>query len=282
MRRRQRGLLQDAQAPLRASRRGSNGTDLEGYARTIGLDTTKFNAALDNHVHKAVIDADDKAGTDAGASGTPAFFVGPYFISGAQGVLEVQEGHRSCARGEAVKRVALVAAVLLVTAEAHAVEKQHHIGLGPTLAILNIDDKSTNSVGGGGAIHWAYGLSDQFNVMFEASSAVVAKDQLQDAPDKPRTRSGRGRSRRIGVGYVIDVLRWCRTCRSPAARTASRADASRAAHHPRPLDRRRLDYQLSHDFAIGIGVREHMMISKLKTYPSYTNFLLRFEYMWGW
>ncbi len=58
--------------------------DLDGYAKSIGLDMTKFARALDTHVHKAAVEADDKATTDAGVTGTPAFFVGPYYISGAQ------------------------------------------------------------------------------------------------------------------------------------------------------------------------------------------------------
>ena len=58
--------------------------DLEGYAKEIGLDMDKFKAALDNHTHKAAVDADDKAGTETGISGTPAFLVNGYFISGAQ------------------------------------------------------------------------------------------------------------------------------------------------------------------------------------------------------
>jgi protein-disulfide isomerase len=58
--------------------------DLDGYAKEIGLDMDKFKAAMDNHVHKAAIDADDKAGTDIGISGTPAFVINGYYISGAQ------------------------------------------------------------------------------------------------------------------------------------------------------------------------------------------------------
>jgi protein-disulfide isomerase len=60
--------------------------DLDGYARKIGLDMSRFARALDSHTHKAVLDADEKAAVDAGVSGTPAFFIGPYFISGAQGL----------------------------------------------------------------------------------------------------------------------------------------------------------------------------------------------------
>lgn len=58
--------------------------DLDGYARSIGLDMARFARALDAHTHKAAIDADSKAALDAGANGTPAFFIGPYFLSGAQ------------------------------------------------------------------------------------------------------------------------------------------------------------------------------------------------------
>ena len=43
-----------------------------------------------------------------------------------------------------------------------------------------------------------------------------------------------------------------------------------------------LDYQISRSFAVGAGVRQHVMLGKLSLYPSYTTFVLRFEYMWGY
>lgn len=58
--------------------------DLDGYAEKIGLDTAKFKAALDAGTHKAMVEADKKAGNDAGISGTPAFVINGYFLSGAQ------------------------------------------------------------------------------------------------------------------------------------------------------------------------------------------------------
>jgi protein-disulfide isomerase len=58
--------------------------DLESYAKDIGLDMDKFKGALDNHTHKAAVDADDKAGTELGISGTPAFLINGYYVSGAQ------------------------------------------------------------------------------------------------------------------------------------------------------------------------------------------------------
>ena len=43
-----------------------------------------------------------------------------------------------------------------------------------------------------------------------------------------------------------------------------------------------LDYQITRHVAVGAAFRQHLMISKLDTYPSYTTALLRFEYMWGY
>ncbi|MCL2778662.1 MAG: thioredoxin domain-containing protein [Polyangiaceae bacterium] len=57
---------------------------LESYAKQIGLDLSKFNKALDNETHKAVVDSDDVAAANAGINGTPSFLIGPYFTSGAQ------------------------------------------------------------------------------------------------------------------------------------------------------------------------------------------------------
>jgi protein-disulfide isomerase len=57
---------------------------LEVYAAEVGLDLTKLGKALDDGTHKAAVDADKQAASDAGISGTPAFVVGPYSLSGAQ------------------------------------------------------------------------------------------------------------------------------------------------------------------------------------------------------
>jgi protein-disulfide isomerase len=57
---------------------------LEKAAQAIGLDMDKFKAALDSHKHKAKVDADNEVGQKAGISGTPAFTINGYFVSGAQ------------------------------------------------------------------------------------------------------------------------------------------------------------------------------------------------------
>ena len=57
--------------------------DLKGYAKTAGLDSAKFDKCLDSGEKKTEVQADQKAGTEAGVNGTPAFFVNGVFINGA-------------------------------------------------------------------------------------------------------------------------------------------------------------------------------------------------------
>jgi protein-disulfide isomerase len=50
----------------------------------LGLDGARFNACVDSHKFKSVVDADVKAGDEAGVSGTPAFFINGRVLTGAQ------------------------------------------------------------------------------------------------------------------------------------------------------------------------------------------------------
>jgi protein-disulfide isomerase len=58
--------------------------DLKASAKELGLDAAKFNKCLDSGEKKAAVDADQKAGAEAGVQGTPAFFINGLFINGAQ------------------------------------------------------------------------------------------------------------------------------------------------------------------------------------------------------
>jgi hypothetical protein len=175
------------------------------------------------------------------------------------------------------------AVVLLAPSTASAVEKQHHLGLGGGPSFLVIDDKSTVSIGGGLALHYAYGLNDTFNLMVEGSSSIVAANQDQDTPDTPRTRPGGVDHGAFGVGYVIDVLQWIPyVCALGGVYRLHGGTLDHDLFLPGVSVGAGLDYQLSRSFAIGVAGREHFMLSKLGTYPSYTTVLLRGEYMWGW
>ena len=58
--------------------------DLKGYAKSVGVDAAKFDQCLDSGEKKPAVEDDQKAGTEAGVSGTPAFFINGIFINGAQ------------------------------------------------------------------------------------------------------------------------------------------------------------------------------------------------------
>ncbi len=58
--------------------------DLETYARDLGLDASKFNAALDDHTYKARVERDAHAAEQVGARFTPIFFINGLPIGGAQ------------------------------------------------------------------------------------------------------------------------------------------------------------------------------------------------------
>jgi len=58
--------------------------DLVSYAKQVGLDMGRFEAALTSARGKPTIDADIAEAKALGATGTPAFFVNGRFLSGAK------------------------------------------------------------------------------------------------------------------------------------------------------------------------------------------------------
>lgn len=58
--------------------------DYKKWAVNLGLDTSKFNDCVDQKQHADLIDADQKAGTEVGVSGTPTFYINGQQLVGAQ------------------------------------------------------------------------------------------------------------------------------------------------------------------------------------------------------
>ncbi|HET9933901.1 MAG TPA: thioredoxin domain-containing protein [Polyangiaceae bacterium] len=58
--------------------------NLESIAKEVGLDLTRFRAALDSHRHADKVRADLEIASKAKISGTPGFVINGYFLSGAQ------------------------------------------------------------------------------------------------------------------------------------------------------------------------------------------------------
>jgi hypothetical protein len=168
-----------------------------------------------------------------------------------------------------------------VPRSASAFEHQHHVGLSTGLSVLKIDDKPTLSVGAGLGLHYTYGLNDQFNLVAEGTSSIVALDEAK-GPNIPKTHPSGIDSLGLGVTYVIDVLQWVPYVGVLGSgyalgggsmdRTVLIAGAQIAAG---------LDYAFSRHFAAGFAFRQHMLLTKMSTYPTYSNFFLRAEYTWG-
>jgi protein-disulfide isomerase len=57
--------------------------DLKGYAKDLGLNTTKFNTCLDDGTYTAKVQTDETQGGQYGVNGTPATFVNGTLVSGA-------------------------------------------------------------------------------------------------------------------------------------------------------------------------------------------------------
>jgi hypothetical protein len=178
--------------------------------------------------------------------------------------------------------LAVTSTLLSAPREAEAIERQHHIGLDPSLSMLKVDDKSTMSVGFGLGAHYTYGINDQFNFMAEMNVSRVAANQEQDDETSPHTRPADVAHASAGVGYVIDVLRFVPYIGLMlGGYRLSGGTLDNALLLPGAELAAGLDYQLNRHWAIGLAGRQHLLFTKASTYPTYTTVLLRFEYMWG-
>ncbi len=63
---------------------GLSEPNLQKIAKELGLNTARFQLALANHTHSELVQADSKLAESIGISGTPAFVINGYFVSGAQ------------------------------------------------------------------------------------------------------------------------------------------------------------------------------------------------------
>ena len=69
---------------LFANQRALQDADLTSYATELGLDADKFTACVTEGKYTAMVDADTAAGSAAGVTGTPGFFINGRFLGGAQ------------------------------------------------------------------------------------------------------------------------------------------------------------------------------------------------------
>jgi len=69
---------------LYANQKAVKRPDLEKYAEQLGLNMSKFKAALDSHKFKAQVEREIAESEKLGASGTPAFFINGIYLKGAK------------------------------------------------------------------------------------------------------------------------------------------------------------------------------------------------------
>lgn len=173
-------------------------------------------------------------------------------------------------------------AVGLASSNAQAVERQHHLGLDPSLAMLKVADKSSLSTGPSIGVHYTYGLSDQFNFMAEGGVSFVALGGEEKTDKTPTNRPTHVEHAMVGIGYVLDVIRWVPYIGLLAGgyRLGGGTMDSSAIAFGVELAAG-LDYQLTRHWAVGVTFRQHEILTRISDYPSYTTFGLRAEYAWG-
>jgi hypothetical protein len=169
---------------------------------------------------------------------------------------------------------ALVAALSF---PAGAVEREHHLGVGAGASMLVMSDKT--HVGAVAGAHWAYGLTDAFNLMAEGAWSLATPGERLQVKGAPRGVTNVD----VGLGYVFDVLRWVPYAGALVggyALTGGTVDGAKIL--PAIAIALGLDYRLGRSWAVGVAFRQHLLFTDMSDYPSFTHLFARFEYTWGW
>ena len=185
----------------------------------------------------------------------------------------------SSRRGTAL---ATATAVLTLASSALAVEREHHLGVDLGGSALIIADKSSADIGPAFGAHWAYGLSDAFNLMVEGGWSIAS---LRDKPGPkiPNDRPAWIANADVGVGYVFDVLQWVPYVGILVGGEAlSGGSLGGGKLLPNGVIAIGLDYRLSPRVALGAALRQQFTAIESSTYPSFTQAFARLEYTWGW
>jgi hypothetical protein len=173
-------------------------------------------------------------------------------------------------------------ATLALARPVRAVEREHHLGADVGGAVLLVGDKSTPDIGGAVGAHWAYGLSDAFNLMVEGTWSLVSLGQ-SSGKGIPSTRPSWVGSAGVGVGYVFDVLSWVPYAGVLVGGYAlSGGSIGGVDVLPGVAIALGLDYRFTRRLAGGVALRQHVLVTDTSTYPSFTQAFARVEYTWGW
>ena len=173
------------------------------------------------------------------------------------------------------------ACATLATRDAAAFEHQHHLGLDGGVAMISIADKPSWSVGGGGGVHYAYGLNDAFNLMVEGAFCPVALEEQPGAGIK-NNRATMVENLGAGIGWVLDVTRWVPyfgVLATTMMLHGGTVDGVRFAGAATVAGG--LDYMVTRNVGVGFAFRWHLPLTDMNDYPTYLQLFLRAEYVWG-
>ena len=158
---------------------------------------------------------------------------------------------------------------VLSSSEAHAFERQWHVGAGVGAA-----NPTHPGVGLGPAvgIYGAYGLTDMFDLKLD----LVASDHgVEGLDERYRTYLGT-----LGLSYKVDIIEWIPyfgvsvgVWRTDLPEYISLAEQDYALGGFAGLD-----YAVSRSFGLGVVTRAHYLLDGEAT----SDFFLRAEYRWGW
>jgi hypothetical protein len=171
--------------------------------------------------------------------------------------------------------VGAVAASLAISGQARAVERESQIGVDLGVPMLIVQGASSATLTGASfGLHYTYGLTDAFNLLADGTSSVM-----------PFGGSGLATVSNVEVGaaYVLDVLQWVPWVGLEAggyALTGSSVGGTQIL--PGAALSLGLDYRFNRSWAAGVVLRQHLLFTDSSTLPSYTQALLRVEYVWGW
>jgi hypothetical protein len=183
----------------------------------------------------------------------------------------------------AVAAAGVAVAAVLWASTGRAVEHEHALGVDLGPAVLVVADKGSPDIGGTAGLHYTYGVTDAFNVVADVNASLVALNENIVDSSTPRTRPSLLFSGNAGLAYVLDVLRWVPYGSAEIGGYAMKGGTIDAVHWlPGVVLAVGLDYRINRSWSVGAALRQTMFVTEMSTYPSYTQVLGRFEYVWGW
>lgn len=166
---------------------------------------------------------------------------------------------------------------------ARAVEREHQVGLDVGGAALVVSDKPSPDVGAALGAHYTYGLSDQFLLMVRATVSPVAPDERADSARTPTDRPAGLVEGAVGMGYVLDVLRWVPYAGLLVGGCALYGGTLGGS--PRVLPALSLalglDYRVDRTWSVGASLHQSAF-TEPGTYPSLTQAFAHVDIHWGW